>query len=107
MYEPSSAQLPTRDGHPVTGHTTTFPLGYVAFQVFTVNFVVAEEHQASSWNSQAPEFLRSMLQRIWPTPASTIDWPQPAFADGDWNQLVTWGGVLRPPQPPRLTGSCQ
>ena len=54
MYAPSIAPLPTPDGVPVQGHFATFALGYVAFQVFTVDFIAAEQHQASSWNRSRP-----------------------------------------------------
>jgi hypothetical protein len=100
MYEPSSTQLPGQDGHMVTGHLTTLALGFVVFQVFTVNFVFADEHDTPSWNPEVPVFLQHMLRRIWPAPLSPIEWPQAAFASEDWNQLVTWGGALRPPQVP-------
>jgi len=45
-YEPSGAALPTADGVPVAGHLTTFTLGFVAFQVFTVDFLAAKQHCA-------------------------------------------------------------
>jgi hypothetical protein len=51
MYAPSTAPLPTRDGIPVQGHFTTFALGYVAFQVFTVDFIAAEQHRAAGWTT--------------------------------------------------------
>ena len=47
-YAPSSAPLPTPDGSRVEGHFATFTLGYVAFQVFTVDYVAAGQHQASA-----------------------------------------------------------
>lgn len=37
-YGPSGAPLVTADGVPVAGHFATFTLGFVAFQVFTVDF---------------------------------------------------------------------
>ena len=44
-YAPSSAPLPTPDGSRVEGHFATFTLGYVAFQVFTVDYVAAGRHR--------------------------------------------------------------
>jgi len=103
MYEPSGASLPTRDGFPLAGHLTTFALGFVAFQVFTVDFVAADEHGAAPWNGLIPSTLTSALVRIWPAPGRPIAWPPLAFAANDWNRLVTWDGVLRPSRPsPKL-----
>lgn len=101
-YEPSSAQLPTASGTPLSGHLTTFTLGYVAFQVFTVDYIAAEQHGAVVWNTHVPDTLAQALTRIWPqqphTP--TITWPPAAFRRDDWRRLVTWDGKLRPDQPP-------
>jgi hypothetical protein len=96
-YAPSSAPLPTADGSRIDGHFATFTLGYVAFQVFTVDYEAAGQHQASPWNDHAPVSLAQALPRIWPSlPAQTdISWPPPAFAAPDWDRLVTWDGVLR------------
>ena len=53
-YAPSSAPLPTPDGSRVEGHLATFTLGFVAFQVFTVDYVAADQHNAALWNTCAP-----------------------------------------------------
>ena len=98
MYAPSTAPLPTRDGIPVAGHFTTFALGYVAFQVFTVDFIAAEQHRAASWNTDAPASIRPALPRIWPEPQTPeLAWPPPAFPNDQWARLVTWDGALRRP----------
>ncbi len=96
-YEPSSAELPTVDGSPLTGHLTTFTLGFVAFQVFTVDFVAAELRGAPVWNTRPPESLDDALPRIWPPlmVVPDVSWPPSAFANGDWRRLVTWEGRLR------------
>jgi hypothetical protein len=101
-YEPSGTTLPTADGTPLAGHLTTFTLGYVAFQVFTVDFLAADQHGARPWNPGPPEALRQALPRIWPQQpnAADIDWPPPAFPRHAWQQLVTWDGALRPGQQP-------
>jgi hypothetical protein len=97
-YEPSGAALRTDDGVPVTGHMTTYTLGFVAFQVFTVDFIAAEQHRADSWNLNPPVSLRQALPRIWPCQptAEPVAWPPPMFRADDWQSLVTWNGVLRP-----------
>lgn len=97
-YAPSGAELPTADGVAVTGHFTTYTHGFVAFQVFTVDFIAAEQHQARSWNPNPPQPLTKALPRIWPRRPVTqlVVCPPPAFREDDWRRLVTWNGVLRP-----------
>jgi hypothetical protein len=97
-YEPSNAPLPTEDGTPVAGHLTTFTLGFAAFQVFTVDFLAADQHRAVAWNTHAPDSLTHALTRIWPQQLVPCDitWPPPAFRREDWHRLVTWNGELRP-----------
>jgi hypothetical protein len=96
-YAPSSAPLPTRDGKTVEGHFATFTLGYVAFQVFTVDFPAADRHDADVWNTHPPPWLAQALTRIWPQllAARDIAWPQQGFRREDWDRLVTWDGKLR------------
>jgi hypothetical protein len=98
-YEPSSAALPTADGTEVAGHLATFALGYVAFQVFSVDFLAAEQHGAILWNTHVPESLDRHLVRIWP-PAEPVTpdvtWPPAQFGADEWPRLVTWEGKLRP-----------
>jgi hypothetical protein len=99
-YEPSQALVPGADGSLVEGHLTTFSLGYVAFQVFSVDFLAAEQHNAVVWNTRPPVSLSGHLLRIWPKQLTTPDiaWPPEQFGeDADqWHRMVTWGGVLRP-----------
>ncbi len=100
-YEPSGARLPTEDGAPVTGHLTTLTLGFAAFQVFTVDFLAADQHRALAWNNHVPDSLAHALTRIWPQPLvpRNISWPPQAFPRHDWHRLVTWDGKLRPGEP--------
>jgi hypothetical protein len=96
MYVPSTAPLPTRDGTRLEGHFTTFALGYVAFQIFTVDFISAERHQATSWNTSPPASIRPALPRIWPESQTPhLEWPPPAFPNDQWARLVNWDGALR------------
>jgi hypothetical protein len=96
-YEPSGAPVPTADGPSIPGHLTTFTLGYVVFQVFTVDFIAAQQHSAVVWNTHVPESLARALTRIWPQQPMTRDitWPPEAFHRDDWRRLITWDGVLR------------
>jgi len=98
-YEPSSAMLPTADGSEVAGHLATFSLGYVAFQVFTVDPLAAEQHRAVAWNTHVPKSLLPVMDRIWPQPQPVIpdvSWPRGQFVRDAWPRLVTWDGKLRP-----------
>jgi len=95
-YEPSSTRM--MEDPLLTGNFTSFTLGYVAFQVFTVNFVLAEKLGAPFWNPQPPPQLRDRLQRLWPETHSSVPWPPIGFAHDNWKELVTWGGALRPGQ---------
>lgn len=96
-YQPSTASLPAADGSEVVGHLATFTLGFLAFQVFTVDYVAAEAHQVDVWNTRPPEPLRAALPRIWPPQltVSDVSWPPAAFPRSQWNRLVSWGGALR------------
>jgi hypothetical protein len=98
-YEPSSAVLPTADGTVLAGHLTTFSLGFVAFQVFTVDFLAADQHGAPVWNPRTPKSLADSLDRIYPTLLGQPDlsWP-PAkpLARDEWRRMVTWDDQLRP-----------
>jgi hypothetical protein len=95
-YAPAGAPLPTRDGSRIEGHFATFTLGYAAFQVFTVDYVAADQHQGSAWNDHALASLAQALTRIWPLLGQQeISWPPQAFAAPAWDRLVTWDGALR------------
>jgi hypothetical protein len=97
-YEPSSIDLPAADGSRVPAHLATFTLGYVAFQVFTVDPLAAELHGAVEWPTRLPELLRPAVDLIWPqaqpvTPE--VPWPQAQIVPEAWPRLVTWDGTLR------------
>jgi hypothetical protein len=97
-YGPSAAPLVTADGVTVAGHFATFTLGFVAFQVFTVDFVAADEHGAGQWNLHPPRSLAQALARIWPQDDARphdVAWPQQAFTRGDLDVLASWDGALR------------
>jgi hypothetical protein len=95
MYEPSGAPIPTRSGPPLQGQLTTFALGFVAFQVFSVDFVAAESEDAVQFHPPQPSpAIASAINLIWPSTRS-VAWPGPAIAHDEWNRLVTWEGALR------------
>jgi hypothetical protein len=98
VYEPSAATLRGADGAIVPAHMATFALGYLAFQVFSVDFLAAEQQRAEVWNTKVPKSLASHLVRIWPEPLvrPDVSWPPEQFGGAEWRRLVTWDGVLRP-----------
>lgn len=99
-YEPSGAQLPTSDGSELAAHVATFSLGFIAFQVFSVDFAAAAARGADPrrWNWRPPGPLYDALPCIWPPPEvlSDVSWPAAAFRREDWRRLVTWDEARRP-----------
>ncbi|HXY44764.1 MAG TPA: hypothetical protein VEH29_11295 [Acidimicrobiales bacterium] len=97
MYEPSEAPVPVVPrGEPVIGHLTSFSLGYVALQVFSIDFVRADSAGAVQFQPpDPPPRLRGAVLPLWPTRLRRLPWPPPAFPHDDWNMFVTWGGSLR------------
>lgn len=98
-YEPSSIELPAADGSKVAPHLATFALGYVAFQIFTVDPLAAEQHGAVEWPVLLPEMLRPAVDLIWPQPLPAVPevaWPRAQIVAEAWPRLVTWDGTLRP-----------
>lgn len=88
-----------RDGTRIPGHLLTFTLGFVAFQVFTTDFVAAGVHDAPPWHSWPQEpYLRAALPKIWPQAGEVLDitWPPPAFRRNERPRLVAWDGQLHP-----------
>lgn len=96
MYEPSGATLPTIGGGSRPGHMTTLSLGYVAFQVFSTDFVLAEHQRAVQWNTRPPPALANAILRIWPSLHSRVAWPVAKLLRNEWTRLVQWDGKLRP-----------
>lgn len=94
QYEPSWVPLLCRDGSTMNAHITTFALGYVAFQVFSVDYLAAEQRGARRGWPEIPETIRPGILPVWPV-TGPVDWPPPAFPWANWDQLVTWAGALR------------
>jgi hypothetical protein len=98
LYEPSAAAIHGDDGAVVPAHLAAFALGYLAFQVFSVDFVQAELHHAGLWNDKVPAHLARRLPRIWPQQLTSppVTWPPEQFPADEWRRMVTWDGKLRP-----------
>ena len=75
-------KLDTDDGRdPMTTHLTTLTVGCVLFQVFTVDYVIADSRNAAQFDDNPPEPFARALSRIWPIEHRSVHWPQ-AFAIG-------------------------
>jgi hypothetical protein len=99
-YEPSTAPLPTKDGGAeVVGQFATLAIGYVVFQVFTVDYVEAEVRKAVLWNTNPPPSVAPALHLIWPHRlyAADVQWPTRTFPYDSFDQLASWDGALRRP----------
>ena len=93
-YEPSAAPLFCAAGGVLNAHITTLALGYVALQVFSVDYLEAERRGASRGWPEIPEAIRPGIVAIWPI-KGTVEWPPPCFPRAHWDRLVTWAGALR------------
>jgi hypothetical protein len=96
-YAPSTAPLPTPEGGEVVGQFTTLAVGFVVFQVFTVDYVEAEHRAAVTWNPGPPSTIADAVQLIWPhrLRAGDIAWPSPPFPYESFDRLANWDNKLR------------
>jgi hypothetical protein len=96
-YVPSEAALPTPGGGRVVGQFATLAIGYVVFQVFTVDYLEAEAQRAVVWNPGPPESIAHAVPLIWPhrLGAGAVTWPPAAFPSDDFDRLVNWDMALR------------
>jgi hypothetical protein len=86
-----------RDATELSAHLTTFTCGYVAFQVFSIDFVRAESSQVLPFPDPPPELDR-FLHPIWPAGfLGELAWPQKPFGVGRWDEICAWPRSV--PQP--------
>jgi hypothetical protein len=64
----------------VDAHITTLTVGYVLFQVFSTNYVLAKSAGVQEFALVPPEPLRTTLRSIWPT-SSDLHWPGDSYVD--------------------------
>jgi hypothetical protein len=79
MFETSTAGMPAPAGVPF--HVTTLTVGYVLFQVFTIDFVAADSLQFPQADLTMPPPLDEALIQIWPTTRAVIKWPADVYVD--------------------------
>lgn len=78
-------------------HLTTVHVGYVAFQVFTVDFVVAESVGLKEFQVAPPPELADHLLSLWPQVRLSQQWPPKFyFTDEQWSEVSTWNGRFQP-----------
>ena len=74
-------------------HLSVASFGFVAFQVFSVDYVAADQYGASEFDVAPPAELREHLETLWPRLAEDLTWPPPYyFNDQQWEQVSTWVG---------------
>jgi hypothetical protein len=93
-------QVSAADGT-LPAHVTTLTIGQVLFQVFTVDFVAADKHQAPEFDTSPPEPFARALTRIWPVEQQKVHWPQRYYITPDiFGRVVKWK-LQRPTRAPR------
>ena len=96
-YVPSEAPLRSPKGGEVVGHFSTLSIGFVVFQVFTVDYIEADAQKAEVWNPGPPPSVAGSIRLIWPhrLRAGEVAWPPLAFPNDNFDRLVTWDMALR------------
>ncbi len=96
-YAPSEAPVPAPDWCEVVGQFAMMAVGFVAFQVFTVDYVEAEIRKAKVWNPGPPQSIADAIRLIWPhrLRAGNVTWPSPAFPHDSFDRLANWDMALR------------
>jgi hypothetical protein len=64
-------------------HLTTMTIGQVKFQVFSIDFVTADQHAMPAFEGNPPEPFAQALTRIWPIERPTVRWPPPYYITED------------------------
>ena len=77
----------------LNAHLTTLTLGYVAFQVFSIDYVAADALGLDQFDVMPPQ-LEPLLKRIWPGQADSLTWPGVAFDDRNWAGVTRWPSRL-------------
>lgn len=92
-FESANLSAVGRESAEVPAHLTTLSVGYVAFQVFTIDFVVADSVGASHF-PDPPAAYSPVLRGISPPRSSRsepLDWPgEHKFTDEHWHMIATW-----------------
>jgi hypothetical protein len=67
-HQTMQLELPTGPNRPpIKTHLTTFTLGYVIFQLHSINALAVDEVQGAEFPVMPPETLRDALLAVWPS----------------------------------------
>jgi hypothetical protein len=100
-HQTMQLELPTGPGRdPIKTHLTSFTLGYVVFQLHSIDAVAVDEVRGAQFPVDPPESLRSALLTFWPSSGRSLHWPPPErFSRSNFNRLATWEGRFSPDRP--------
>jgi hypothetical protein len=77
----------------VPAHVTTLTVGYVAFQIFSINFVEADRVGCLPFDLTPPPPYDDTLTRIWPPTGAAVEWPpRYHFTTNELASVRNWGG---------------
>jgi hypothetical protein len=83
---------PTSVGPQLPAHLTTLTIGYVLLQVFSTNFVLADEQAADEYGLNPPQPYAQALTRIWPAGQNSVPWPPSAYVSPEvLDKTANWG----------------
>jgi hypothetical protein len=72
---------------PLPSHLTTMTIGYVLFQGFSIDYVLADAHSVPQFDAKPPPPFDRALPRIWPVEHPVLHWPPDPYVDQaalDW-----------------------
>lgn len=95
--------VPAAGRAPIPAHRTTITVGYVLFQVYSTDFVLADAQQLPHSGGNPPELYAQALPRIWPPEKQAVTLPVPGMhvTQDILERVVNWGN----PSPWRPTAS--
>jgi hypothetical protein len=84
---------PEGEAKSLVAHLTLVTLGYVALQVFSIDYLAAEAGGFEEFAVAPPANLSPVLTPIWPTIYDQVQWPAAQYIGRDQFSLVrTWAG---------------
>jgi hypothetical protein len=97
-HQTMQLELPTGlERGPIKTHLTTFSLGYVVFQLHSIDALAVDEVGGAHFPVDPPESLSAALLTIWPSSGQTLWWPPPGrFTRNNFDRLATWEGRFSP-----------
>jgi hypothetical protein len=76
---------------PPPSHVTTMTVGYVLFQAFSIDYVLADAHSLPQFDANPPQPFDQALPRIWPVARPIAHWPPDPYVDrASLGRVVLW-----------------